>query len=1340
VGWTGPAATIQGNCFDDFNFNPLDPPRYMVKTEAYTNAAATILDATSNWWGSTDVATIQQRIFDHQDNIGAPVVDFDPFKNAPDCGSRACGYAIAQVNFMPGSGTNATSAVQALGAPDGQAVPLGLNGVLELRLDQPVLNGAGKDLAVYENGSGDGAIDENFRVEVSTNGTTWVLLGECAGGDCSFDIAFTGLASVSYVRLTDLPPQEAGTTAPDLGADIDAVATLRCSESCNDWDDDGDYAIDEGCDDDGDGWCDKNMVYTSAPGTCPGGGQDCDDSKAYVHPGQPEICGNLFDDDCNGLADAKDAGLDHDGDGFGAGACGADCDDTRASVHPGAFEIEGNGLDDNCDGFQDDARSTVTGKVLLGDRRDRVVSASVKLCRASGSPCRAPVSTDATGTYRITSVGSGDWIVQVSLTWIDPGPPDPDGAGPLPTPPNPNGTLTRTVTRSSGMVNVGAIGTVSLEPIIFPQPVVLVHGFRSGACVLEKASCRTNLGISSQKANDCDRSSNTWKPLYDDLIANHGVVAFTAVGLSPCQLDNCGTFEDCKLHDWNADRLFEYLTHADGIVRGLLAPGTDTVAFDVVGHSMGGITTRVMLSKHEASRKFVRKAVVAGTPNAGTETASWGSSAALLMPSFKGAHYLTIGYMDKVNRNHGVCGANGDVPVYYVTGAAAMPVLREPAPNDTVVAKQSTLDCRVTEFPLENAAFRAVAREVQIQGVDYSETANDHYTLVTSQSGRGAIWSALTAPMPRDADRPRCPYVAHDCVPSGAAEPSGPLSSSADLLATVTRDSVPAGETTWHAHVLDGSARSLFELQYDGGSVTFTLEDPNGRVIDPAAAAIDPNVTYEESTGFASFPSKLYTVTNPVPGLWWLRIDAAQDAGPAGVDLVTSSTSQADATLAVAVDPIEVATGQSPTIRATITSGGLPVAGATVEARVEDRLGRSRMLVLRDNGIAPDASAGDGVYAARYGPLSTTGLHRFEVVVQGYRSDGQDFQRTAYTTLEVSTTSASFTDLYDDRAVDDGGSTGYERLEVDVEIDVAAVGDFVLTGKLSATPPAGTAREIASATLEVSDLAVGLHTLVLRFPGSHIRSSGIDGPYKVVSLTLARTDATYAITDTRSVTPPTHPYAAGSFAAGDIDADGVSDLVDNCPRVSNVTQTDSDGDGPGDACDTCPAISDPAQADADSDGFGDACDRCPAVASASNTDLDGDGLGDACDPDSDGDGVANGQDCGPLDASAWSRPPEIGGLVILPDKVTIQWVAATSPDGLAIAYDAVLGPLATLRSGGGFDNSVCLLVRGALPKVTDTNAPEVGVVHYYLARAATRCRAGSWGNGKTGERSMATCP
>jgi subtilisin-like proprotein convertase family protein len=91
--------------------------------------------------------------------------------------------------------------------------------------------------------------------------------------------------------------------------------------------------------------------------------------------------------------------------------------------------------------------------------------------------------------------------------------------------------------------------------------------------------------------------------------------------------------------------------------------------------------------------------------------------------------------------------------------------------------------------------------------------------------------------------------------------------------------------------------------------------------------------------------------------------------------------------------------------------------------------------------------------------------------------------------------------------------------------------------------------------------------------------------------------------------------------------------VDNCPDVNNVNQADSDGDGLGDACDNCVNTNNVDQADADGDGVGDACDNCVNTNNVDQADADGDGAGDACDncpvavnpdqADLDGDGIGD---------------------------------------------------------------------------------------------------------------------
>lgn len=65
----------------------------------------------------------------------------------------------------------------------------------------------------------------------------------------------------------------------------------------------------------------------------------------------------------------------------------------------------------------------------------------------------------------------------------------------------------------------------------------------------------------------------------------------------------------------------------------------------------------------------------------------------------------------------------------------------------------------------------------------------------------------------------------------------------------------------------------------------------------------------------------------------------------------------------------------------------------------------------------------------------------------------------------------------------------------------------------------------------------------------------------------------------------------------DMDSDGITNYVDNCPGIYNPGQEDADGDGVGDVCDNCPDNANPGQEDADANGVGDACDvplaACP---------------------------------------------------------------------------------------------------------------------------------------------------
>jgi MYXO-CTERM domain-containing protein len=137
----------------------------------------------------------------------------------------------------------------------------------------------------------------------------------------------------------------------------------------------------------------------------------------------------------------------------------------------------------------------------------------------------------------------------------------------------------------------------------------------------------------------------------------------------------------------------------------------------------------------------------------------------------------------------------------------------------------------------------------------------------------------------------------------------------------------------------------------------------------------------------------------------------------------------------------------------------------------------------------------------------------------------------------------------------------------------------------------------------------------------------------------------------------------------DKDGDGVADGSDNCPTVSNASQTDTDKDGKGNSCDTdddndgkldtadnCPTTSNATQTDTDKDGKGDSCDtdddadgllddadNCPKVKNATQEDTDLDGIGDACEDDDDADGFIDTEDNCPTTANADQDDTDLDG-------------------------------------------------------------------------------------------------
>jgi hypothetical protein len=120
-------------------------------------------------------------------------------------------------------------------------------------------------------------------------------------------------------------------------------------------------SVDEGCNSDGDLYCNAARPTIGTPAVCTGGGGDCNDADALIFPGTTEKCDNL-DNNCSA---STDEGCDSDGDSHCDSTMvsvgtptvctlgQADCNDNDKNIFPGKAELCDN-LDNNCSGASDE--------------------------------------------------------------------------------------------------------------------------------------------------------------------------------------------------------------------------------------------------------------------------------------------------------------------------------------------------------------------------------------------------------------------------------------------------------------------------------------------------------------------------------------------------------------------------------------------------------------------------------------------------------------------------------------------------------------------------------------------------------------------------------------------------------------------------------------------------------------------------------------------------------------------------------------------------------------------------------------------------------------------------
>ena len=199
---------------------------------------------------------------------------------------------------------------------------------------------------------------------------------DCDGGvDTDATDAPTGYTDADGDGYGDPTTAETGCELPDIlvpdGTDCDDADSATHPD-----------AAEADCADPVDYNCDGSVAYADTDGDGWAACEECDDGDALRNPALPEVCDTAnVDEDCSGAADDDDTATDAetmatwtrdaDGDGYGAdggltrtacdeplgyAAAAGDCDDLAAAVNPGATEVcDAGDTDEDCDGTADDA-------------------------------------------------------------------------------------------------------------------------------------------------------------------------------------------------------------------------------------------------------------------------------------------------------------------------------------------------------------------------------------------------------------------------------------------------------------------------------------------------------------------------------------------------------------------------------------------------------------------------------------------------------------------------------------------------------------------------------------------------------------------------------------------------------------------------------------------------------------------------------------------------------------------------------------------------------------------------------------------------------------------------
>ncbi len=250
--------------------------------------------------------------------------------------------------------------------------------------------------------------------------------------------------------------------------------------------------------------------------------------------------------------------------------------------------------------------------------------------------------------------------------------------------------------------------------------------------------------------------------------------------------------------------------------------------------------------------------------------------------------------------------------------------------------------------------------------------------------------------------------------------------------------SINQGQTITHNAPVDGSVtNATFAVTWPGSDLDLELIDPNGRIINPDTALVDPDIEFSTGNTY-----EFYTVNSPVAGDWTLKIIAI-DLPSGSEDYNASIIGTATLTMDVYFSKNEYGVGEPILISADINEEGTPILNASVTADVltptiasvmafrkyrnqsiEEEMTNNQesmtmlhsiskngvvsyisdegelfylntTITLFDDGAHGDGGANDGIYANYFTDTNIEGSYTFTVHASGVSPINGNFTREA---------------------------------------------------------------------------------------------------------------------------------------------------------------------------------------------------------------------------------------------------------------------------------------------------------------------------------------------------------